>query len=61
MLRAHTAPPILVKNTKLLAQTWNVLGRTPTADHIVLMPADVSQVGDLIYKTTFPNPAGIEP
>ena len=60
VLRAQTAPPIVV-DSELLAQTWNVLRRAPTADHVVLVPADVRQIGDLVDKATLPDPARMEP
>ena len=60
VLRAQTAPPIVV-NSQLLTQARNVLGRTPTANHAVLVPADVRQVGDLVDAATLPDPACMEP
>jgi hypothetical protein len=60
VLRAQAAPPIVVDG-QLLAQARNVLGRALAANHVVLVPADVRQVRDLVNAATLADPACIEP
>ena len=60
MLRAHAAPAIIFDG-QLLAYARNIFGWASPANHVVLVPARVGQVGDLINATSLVDPARAEP
>jgi hypothetical protein len=52
---------LVVPNPEPLAHFGNVHRRTSPADHVVLMPAHVREVGNLVNMSAISNSAAVKP
>ncbi len=60
MLGTHTAPSIIV-GVQLLPQTRNVVSRASASNDVVVVPTNVSEVGDLIDPPTIADSPRVKP